>query len=112
VKASFIVLAVLALACGSEEFDVPSGYAGSLPDDPRACGDVRANGSVDGAEVIIDGQPAACVGDSVVCGVDDVPAFADACLTGVANAVCVTQKWAIRCDLDAGTSLPDGGDGG
>jgi hypothetical protein len=112
VRRTVPLLALLSFACGSEEFDVPKPFQGGLPENPRSCGEVRAEGSATDVQVLIDGAPAECVGDNVVCAVDDLPAF-DVCLTGLANAVCITQKWGIRCDLDSGSVTPvDGGDGG
>lgn len=112
-KRSVPILALFVFACGSEEFDVPKPYHGSLPDDPRTCGEVRASGSANEGQVLIDGEHAGCVGEEVVCAVSDLPPFQGVCLSGLANAVCITQHWSIRCDLDSGTALPvDGGDGG
>lgn len=112
-KALYLIFACIAVACGSEEFDLPQPYHGSLPEDPRPCGDVRALGQNEDGKVLIDGVAAECVGDGVSCAVDDLPAFAGVCVTGVPNAVCVTQHWVIRCDLDSGGATPvDGGDGG
>ena len=64
-------------------------------------------------KILIDGAPAECVGEGVTCSIADVPAFDGECAIGLPNAVCVTQHWAIRCDLDSGSPTPvDGGDGG
>jgi hypothetical protein len=113
VKLSLPFLALFVFACGSEEFDVPKPFHGSLPDDPSTCGEVRASGSANEGQVIVDGKPATCVGEKVSCAVSDLPAFQGACLNGLANAVCITQTWGIRCDLDSGSATPvDGGDGG
>lgn len=112
-KRSVLTLALFVFACGSEEFDVPKPFQGGLPENPRSCGEVRAEGSATDVQVLVDGAPAECVGDNVVCAVNDLPAFDGVCLTGLANAVCIAQKWAIRCDLDSGSVTPvDGGDGG
>jgi hypothetical protein len=113
VKALYFTLACVALACGGEDADVPQFYHGTLPENPRTCGDVRDMGENEDGKVLIDGAPAECVGEGVTCSVADLPAFDGECSIGLPNAVCVTQHWAIRCDLDSGSATPvDGGDGG
>lgn len=100
------MFALFLCACGSDEFDVPKPYSGSLPKNPRSCADVRDQGEATASEVSIDGITAECVGEGVACSVDGLPGFSGVCFSGVPNAVCEKQRWTLKCDLDGGSTTP------
>ena len=88
--------------CSSEESRPPP--ASSLTPElekRRSCRDIQG-GALQGARIVLEGQPAACAAEGLICPLGASFDATPRCNEGGRNqAVCIATRWTLRC-ADAG----------
>ena len=89
--------------CSSNE-ERPPPYVHPGIDEPRSCSEVATLGSLDGGEILVDGERAHCAVANLECPLEGTLEFSGRCDGGSARAFCKSNDWRFSC-----VSAPDGG---